>query len=59
MWQDNFTLHQFKSVSNYYLNYSEYLEVQISAMMGDYIWCLIREDDNAVHKKESLSNVHF
>ena len=23
-----------------------------SAMMGDYIWCLIREDDNAVHKKK-------
>ena len=36
-----------------------YQEKWDSAMMGDYIWFLIREDDNAVHKKKSRSNVHF
>jgi hypothetical protein len=29
-----------------------------TAMMGDYIWFLIR-DDNTMHKRQSRSNVHF
>lgn len=28
------------------------------AMMGDYIWCLIRDDDK-LHKRKSRSSVHF
>ena len=29
-----------------------------AAMMGDYIWCLIR-DDEKLHKRKPRSTVHF
>ena len=29
-----------------------------AAMMGDYIWCLIRDDDK-IHKRKPRSSVHF
>ena len=53
-----FTLEIFPNLGDVSEEHRERFHQDILAMMGDYIWCLIRDDDK-LHKRKPRSTVSF